>query len=203
MPVVKCFLCGAKTYKRPYNIKKAEHIFCSLKCSGEYRTKTQSEIRKCVICGKNFKVKNGDIKRRMALCCSRNCLKKWWVNNKTTSIGVDGYERFGKERKHRAVIERFIGRKLKRAEVVHHINGIKTDNRIENLALMSQSEHMKIHYPSLKEKLHREIIYTKKCGICSKEFNTKSHRAIYCSPHCVYVSRKDYYKKWEKKRKKI
>lgn len=29
--------------------------------------------------------------------------------------------------------------------VIHHINGIKTDNRIENLALMTKHEHMSLH----------------------------------------------------------
>lgn len=46
---------------------------------------------------------------------------------------------------HRLVMERFLGRRLKKDEVVHHINEIRTDNRIENLALMTPSEHMSYH----------------------------------------------------------
>ena len=33
---------------------------------------------------------------------------------------------------------------------IHHKNNISTDNRIENLLLTNQSNHMKIHYPDSK-----------------------------------------------------
>lgn len=151
MPIVNCYLCNKETYKRPSQIKRARHIFCSSECYGKYVTREHSEIRKCEVCGKEFKAIKGNIKRRMTKCCSRQCLKKWWKNNRVTYIGKDGYEHYNNQRKHRIIIERFIGRKLKKDEVVHHINGIKNDNRLENLRLMSKSEHHKLH---AKEKYH-------------------------------------------------
>ncbi len=51
----------------------------------------------------------------------------------------------GWERQHVLIIERDIGRKLHVGEVVHHINGIKTDNTIENLLLMTHGEHSALH----------------------------------------------------------
>jgi len=46
---------------------------------------------------------------------------------------------------HTYTMEQHIGRRIKSNEVVHHLNGDRLDNRIENLELLTRREHMKIH----------------------------------------------------------
>jgi transposase-like protein len=46
---------------------------------------------------------------------------------------------------HRLIFEEYLGRLLEFDEVIHHLNGNKLDNRIENLFLMSRSEHSSEH----------------------------------------------------------
>lgn len=55
-------------------------------------------------------------------------------------------------------MECHIGRELSSSELVHHINEDIYDNRIENLKIISRSEHIKIH---------------QKGKICGKRFQQK------------------------------
>lgn len=91
---------------------------------------------------------------------------------------------------HRIIMENHIGRILDADEVVHHKNFDKNDNRIENLELMSRSEHTKLHQ---QEKGHLE--FEIKCPVCGKIFNldirnvksilkTNPNRTFCCSRSC-------------------
>ena len=105
----------------------------------------------CDHCGELFRPARANSKY-----CSRPCAwannggqnrkpETWWINQRGYVEGRiwDG----GKQRrvkKHRHMVEKHIGRRLRPHEDVHHKNGVKTDNRLENLEVLSHSQHSTI-----------------------------------------------------------
>mgnify|MGYP001561650795 CR=1 FL=1 len=51
---------------------------------------------------------------------------------------------------HRLIVEEARKITLNPWMIVHHINGIKDDNRLENLRVMTRSEHTSLHFIKIK-----------------------------------------------------
>jgi len=103
---------------------------------------------------------------------------------------VNGYKRFvdkkhplansdGTVYYHRHLASLKIGRWLKSNEVVHHIDGNKKNNSMENLVVLTFTEHGKRHARGKR--------ITKTCIYCGNTFSVKNKRkdtAKYCSSKC-------------------
>lgn len=122
-------------------------------------------IKKCVICGKEFKTYRKTVNITCSIECrtiqhkkdmTGRCGEKAsnWKQGKTKIEGRKYIYKKGHKNatvnkiyiaEHRLIMSEKLGRPLKRTEVVHHINGDYLDNRIENLIIVTRSEHNKIH----------------------------------------------------------
>lgn len=93
------------------------------------------------------------IKREFSQEWIENISKAKRLAGLQSSIGIDhakGYPRFtrGKHKGrfvHQVVMELWLGRELTADECVHHIDGNKLNNDINNLSLMTRSGHARLH----------------------------------------------------------
>lgn len=106
----------------------------------------------CPICEKSVYVRA--YRKDSVKYCSRSCLAKAHLPqfaefrfqksgkppHRYKSIMVDGKQ----IREHRHIMQQHLGRKLSRDEHVHHLNGDSLDNRLENLVVLTNSDHQRL-----------------------------------------------------------
>lgn len=155
----KCEHCGAEGQRKKGS--ESPHMFCSRECYWK------SDFRSQVVANQNRK-RNPEAKgtQPCATCgvpverylstgqkrffCSRECR---WENHKHArqknaagyvlvfiGRGEPGASKSGHILEHRLVMQEILGRPLLPGENVHHKNGVKDDNRPENLELWTRSQ---------------------------------------------------------------
>jgi hypothetical protein len=114
-PPMTCEGCGKVVFPRPYEFRGEMRYtlparFCSVKCSSDAAT---ALVRGTLRPGAT---------RRFVATRDGYVVLTWGT---------------ARQSEHRSVMEKILGRKLKSFETVHHKNGIRHDNRPENLELWS------------------------------------------------------------------
>lgn len=129
--------------------------------------------------------------RSTAKFCSHNCHS---AARRTGTIHK-GYRRVrdadGKQvHEHRLVLEQHFQRKLTASEIVHHKDGNKLNNALDNLELLpSQVDHLQKHRKTFSSVLERQ------CSLCQQikpvtEFYLRNDRPDGLHSHCKECTRK-------------
>ncbi len=172
----ECLVCSTVFYAHRYKIKEGNAKFCSRVCGikGRRRVVPWNKDLKGIHLSPGSEFKKGVIPKNAVIFKKGH--ETWNKGKKLPELSEENHPGWkgGKYindsgyilklhknhpsglkkpylREHRLVLEAHLGRTLNKDEIVHHLNGDKTDNRVENLQIVTRSEHIRIHRQELYE----------------------------------------------------
>lgn len=150
----------------------------------------------CSICQKEKKFKDANV---CIKCYTPYNLRKEGAKSYTQSS--DGYiciylpnhansTKRGWVLEHRLVMSNFLKRPLDKNEIVHHINGDKKDNRIENLEITNRKEHPSLHGIKLEDRYCQgcKNLISKVRQNGNKVSFSQYIKQKYCCKSCRYIN---------------
>lgn len=152
--IKNCPICKEEFYVRPCYIRYGRGKFCSRKCFGK---SGNSNWEKNLILYKKGHISwnNGKTMPQVSKQNHWNWKGGHYKNSNGYVYVLKPNHPFAKKNgyvaEHRLIFEKHLGRYINPSEYIHHINGIKDDNRLENLKLFNnESDHLKLHHPKGK-----------------------------------------------------
>jgi len=147
----KCLICGKEFFAKEFHVKKGWGKYCSIKCHSEGQKK--GKWLACDYCGKKIYRTPRDFRKSKSkrFFCSVACHCSW--ENKNVRYGVNAPNWVAGESAYRDLMRRYkIPEKCsrcsipdKRVLVVHHKDGNRRNNSIENLERLCCNCHAIIH----------------------------------------------------------
>jgi len=126
-----CLVCGKVFFVKPSNTYRK---YCSLPCRNIGKSRSHQSIRG----PEHQSWKNSRWEQNGYVMMSISSLPS---EDQELALSMKDSSHLCTVREHRLVMAKHLGRPLIRGELVHHKNGIKNDNRIENLELTTHKKH--------------------------------------------------------------
>lgn len=158
-------------------------------------------------CGEIFMFRTGDKRHKNKFCSSRCALAAVRTRLHQVKAGKAagkviiakyrgtgiGYIKEFSQHQHRNIMEKKLGRKLHKGEIVHHKDHNKKNNDPDNLEVMTQGQHALLHYRlSDGSAIRKATLANTKYGPKCRWRNCKLGNKIghpYCAHH-IWINKK-------------